>query len=161
MAADVTPAQYRELLADLFTQTAQWRREKAELYPDDVRNVNCATALEAAAEYVRGLPDDYRSLQPFLEFDRQIYAWRGLAPIELFVSSSDAAARFRFDRANVAPTPRDFDVLTARIYAELLEGWREAIQDGEQPPASLARLFDEHGVPLWDDDEDSGDDDDR
>jgi len=152
MSTDVTPVgQYRELLADLFLSTARWRREKAEQFPDDVRNVRSAVALESAAEYVQDLPDEL--LRSFLEFDREIYAWRGLAPEELFVSGSEAAGRFRFDRATVAPISRDFDSLIGRIYQELLEGWRETISEGlDQPPASLARLFEEHGVPLWDDD---------
>jgi len=158
MSTDVTPVgQYRELLADLFLSTARWRREKAEQFPDDVRNVRSAVALESAAEYVQDLPDEHAILRSFLEFDREIYAWRGLAPEELFVSGSDAAGRFRFDRATVAPISRDFDSLIGWIYQELLEGWRETISEGldqglDQPPASLARLFEEHGMPLWDDD---------
>jgi hypothetical protein len=45
-------------LAEYFRDQANWRGMKAEEYPDDVRNVQSAEALEDLADYVDAHPDD-------------------------------------------------------------------------------------------------------
>jgi hypothetical protein len=52
------PANARLYLAVKCEDSAEWRRMKAEQYPDDVRNLSCALALEAAAVEIRALPGD-------------------------------------------------------------------------------------------------------
>jgi hypothetical protein len=159
MATDVpAAAQYRELLADHLEETAGWRRAKAEQHPEDERNANSAQALDLAAEYVRGLPDDHRALRPFEAFDAELYEWNGLDPAAIFAAVEERreASKFRFARgAYSKPTTRDVDALVLKVYEETLRGWRDAIGIS-QPPGTLVKLFEEHGVPLWD--EDGGDD---
>jgi hypothetical protein len=46
------------MMADYLRGIAAWRRQKAEEYDRDERNLQCAAGLEALAEYVLGLPDD-------------------------------------------------------------------------------------------------------
>ena len=45
----------RSWLANALEQSSSWRQTKAEDYPDDPRNIRAASALRAAAYYVRGV----------------------------------------------------------------------------------------------------------
>jgi hypothetical protein len=62
-------------IADYVLSIARWRRQRAEEYDRDPRNLISAAGLEGFAEYVRALPDDDPCLQ-------ELTHW--LTPSELF-----------------------------------------------------------------------------
>jgi hypothetical protein len=47
-----------EWLKEQFEHTAEWRREKAQEYPGDVRNLDAARMLDRLAATIEGVPDD-------------------------------------------------------------------------------------------------------
>ncbi len=154
-------AAYAEALAELFESTAAFRRDKAEQFPEDGRNLRSSMALEAAAAYLRTIdPVENRGLRLFAEFEDHLEAWRDPRdPAEIVSMSSHVASRFCFDNATAAPAPRDFDRLIASVFTETLEGWRDSLEDGiDTPPRALVAFFDEHGVPLWESDDEEDDD---
>ena len=59
---------YREIFEMDIVSTADWRREKAEEYPDDERNERSADALVNLTEYVKGLDDNHPIFQAFEYF---------------------------------------------------------------------------------------------
>ena len=144
-----------EALADNFESTANWRRLKAADWPDDLRNVRSAEALEAAAEYVRSLDDPLKShgINRLVEFGELLANWHNYDVV--IPDSSEAASRFFFDNGGVGATERDFERLVLRVFHETLEWWKEQLEedDANQPPRDLVVFFDDNGVPLWEDDE--------
>lgn len=48
----------RQLLIEYLDRIAGWRRQRAQEYDRDDRNVRTADALDALAEHIRALPDD-------------------------------------------------------------------------------------------------------
>jgi hypothetical protein len=150
MAVDARSA-YAAALADKLDQTAAWRREKAEQFPDDRRNGRCAAALTAAAEYLRSGRGNRKLVGAIMLWD-ELDSWRGIeAPEE--VISEDVSGRFFFDNGTREPAEDDFDELITAMFRETLASWRESIESGiDQPPGSLVRLFDEWDVPLWEHD---------
>ena len=55
-------------LSDYFRSQADWRRQKAEEYPEDERNAQSAAALESLAEYVE--PDEHGEYEAGPVIDR-------------------------------------------------------------------------------------------
>jgi hypothetical protein len=50
-----TQIDIRKMIADYLDETARWRQEKAEEYPDDARNGRCASVLREMAAEVRAM----------------------------------------------------------------------------------------------------------
>jgi hypothetical protein len=144
-------------LADVYEGTVWWRNQKAEQYPDDSRNIRCANALAAAVDYLRSLerPDTKKGLMLFVGFEDQLETSQFNSDRWTIISSDGpAVARFFFDRGSGEPTDRDFDRLIVDTFYDTLRGWRDSIESGDmQPPGDLVRFFDEHHVPLWEDDD--------
>jgi hypothetical protein len=150
--------EYRDLLIDHLEQTARWREDVAERFPDDPRNTNCALALRDAADYVRGLGEDAKPLQPYLDFHDELSTWATFGddpPSILDFGDGFPASRFFFSVRLGNPTPRDFDRLLNDIHTQMLNQWREALDEegASQPPSSLVDYFAGCGVPLWDDED--------
>lgn len=59
----------RDSIAEAASHTADTRRNVAEDYPDDARNIQCARSLEALAEHVRNLTDDDPQIGALLDLD--------------------------------------------------------------------------------------------
>lgn len=80
----------REMLAEEFKGQAHWRRQKAEEYPNDARNMKAAELLEKLAETVTDCPDelifDYLHFGEDEEFDED----------KLFKFQEVKSERFRF-----------------------------------------------------------------
>lgn len=49
----------KEWLAEHASGSADWRRRKADEYPDDVRNIQAAESLEALEAYLLALDDNH------------------------------------------------------------------------------------------------------
>jgi len=85
---------FPQAIADHFLDQARWRSEKANEYPDDYRNVQCADGLEGLATYVLALPAD----------DERVIELGTLAVREgMFMPFSEGArlvSRFGFDDPN-------------------------------------------------------------
>ncbi len=145
---------YRDALAEGLAATAQWRRGKAEQYPDDERNLSSAEALERAAAEVRSLDLGHPVLSAFAELD----AVAGFPP-ELLYSLGQAASRFGFDRLpGGVPIPYNLDALLADILREKLEGYHEGLS-GLRPSTELIEFAEEWGVEIaYDDESDDLDD---
>jgi hypothetical protein len=77
-------------LARYFRSLADWRRQRAEEYDRDARNLQSAAGLDELADYVLGLPDDDRRLA---ELRRLALTGDELTPGQ---QAHFAAARFRF-----------------------------------------------------------------
>lgn len=147
---------YRGILADHLDETARWREDKPEQFPEDARNARSAAALTAAAEYLRSIEDPVGNLavRRYAEFDDELSSWTSVDPVGL-IDPGEVAGRFFFDNGQRQPTPHDFDALLLRVFDETLRSWREHIQDGiDQPPRSLVEFFRDNGVPLWEDEAD-------
>lgn len=159
-AASERACAYRDALADGLSATAVWRRQKAEEFPEDERNLASAAALTLAAEQIRSVRLDHAVIGALVELDEEFETWGRLefAPWQ-FQTLGRAASRFGFDRQpGGIDMPVDLDRLLDDILRETLEGWSETIHDGlDQPPASLVQLFNEWGVPLWEDEEEEDD----
>ena len=163
-----TEVGFGTLLADYFESTAAWRLSRAEVFPDDLRNQRCATALTAAAAHVRKLDED-ETLGPlggFWRFLDELNCWvryGDATPVDVFGPDGPpdgrAASRFCFDNGTAEPTLRDFNRLIDDVFEEVLDDWRTGIEEGiDQPPGGLVELFAECGVPLWEnEEEDAGD----
>jgi hypothetical protein len=160
-----TATAYVRWLADVFESEAGWRERKAADHPGDGRHAYSATALRAAARYVRGLerPLDHSGIRAFVEFDAELDKWvAGKTPLQLVAERGLGAAgdigrsagRFFFHLGSGQPSPRDFDRLIGQTFTDMLASWGESIEGGlAQPPPSLVEFFDRHGTPLWADEE--------
>ena len=80
----------RQAMADYFRRIAAWRRQRAEEYDRDARNLLSAAGLEELASYVLDLPDDDSRID---ELGRLAVAGEEFAPGQ---QTHFAAARFRF-----------------------------------------------------------------
>ena len=162
--SDAIYVAYRDLLVGLFVSEAALRRREAEEYPDDQRNLRSALALEAAAEYTRtlGVASETETLRivlrcdqlaQFVSFDMALNNWvRGdCTPREVFqLGSARCVSWFFLDNRGNQPTTRDFDELINDTFDELVEDWKQSIEDGiHQPPDSLIAYFESCGHPLW------------
>ncbi len=56
----------KTLIVEGIEELVRWRREQAEEYPDDSRNVQSAEGLEALAAFVRNLPDEDERLRELM-----------------------------------------------------------------------------------------------
>ena len=77
-------------IEDYLLGIARWRRERAEEYDRDPRNITCAVGLEGLAAYIRSLPDDDPRLA-------ELTHW--LTPYEIFEPVQQlhvAVSRFHF-----------------------------------------------------------------
>lgn len=83
-------------IADYLTDLATWRRQRAEEYDRDLRNIQSAEGLEALAEYVLTLPDDDERIE---ELHRIAVSGGRFEPGQ---QAHFAIARFRFHEASVS-----------------------------------------------------------
>jgi hypothetical protein len=155
-----TAAAYAAWLAELFESEAGWRERKAADHPDDLRQAQSASALRAAAEYVRSIsqPLEHSGIRAFVDFDAELIEWAAAkTPLQLVAESGPGAAgdigraagRFFFYYGGPRPNAKDFDRLIGQTFSDMLKTWRETIESGiAQPPASLAEFFGEQKLPL-------------
>jgi hypothetical protein len=149
-----TPIDFRDALSEKLEASADWRRLKAEEYPDDARNARSADALEQAAEYVRGLDKTHRGLDRFADFAYELLLWTRTEHVAENASEvlggSEAMSPFYFDGQRDRPRVGDFERLLRDVHEETLEGWRETIlENGDQPPRELVSYFEACDVPFW------------
>jgi hypothetical protein len=83
-------------LSNGFLEQAEWRRGKAEEYPDDYRNLQAAEGLAALAKWVQELDD----ADPRLAKLGALYDFDSLDSDAGGEEGSRLASRFRFDRAD-------------------------------------------------------------
>lgn len=102
----------RDSLALAVENTAAWRAEKAEEYPEDRRNARSAAALRDLAAGVSELPDDSPSLRRLWDLQQRLEGEPALAEAENLV-----LGRYGFDAPE--PTP-DAEAFVAQ-YADELE----------------------------------------
>jgi hypothetical protein len=144
--SDSAARAYRDALAEGLGAAAQWRRGKAEQYPDDERNLSSAEALERAAAEVESLDLDHYVLAAFVELDGTV---GGFEPSFLY-SLGQTGSRFGFDRLpGGTPIPYDLDALLLDILREQLELYGEAFS-GERPSPELVEFAAVWGVELAD-----------
>jgi hypothetical protein len=121
----------RQWLVEHIDDTARWRTDKAEQYPDDIRNVHSAQALRDAAALLRAMDED--DLPPsFHALERlgeaivsptwwEAYPWGPEA--------SRAASRFGFDQAYLSVTGSEVGELLEMIYRGVLEDEADHVSD--------------------------------
>jgi hypothetical protein len=135
-------AKLREFLAEVMEETANWRRSKAEEYPDDPRNLAAAGTLEEWAKDVRSLPDDDPALEPFLALQDER---REPLPEVLFSSVAEYVDR--------EPTSKVGFQFGARALPELLEKWAAEARarleeaDREEAESEEAESEEDQGGP--------------
>jgi hypothetical protein len=161
-----TAAAYARWLAELFESEAGWRERKAADHPDDRRQAQSASALRAAAGYVRSIsrPLEHSGIRAFVDFDTELVEWAaGKTPLQLVAESGPGAAgdigraagRFFFYHGGPRPNAKDFDRLIRQTFYDMLKTWRESIEGGvAQPPSSLVEFFGEQKLPLGNGDQD-------
>ena len=64
-------------LQDDFKEQAEWRREKAEQYPDDKRHLEAAAIFDRLAATVDAIPQDVFIAFSKLEVDDGLLTWNG------------------------------------------------------------------------------------
>lgn len=123
-----TPSHYEETrlwLGRALDQTAEWRRQKGVEYPGDGRNARSASALGAAAYYVR-----QSSANVPLRRLAELVHDAGASGIDLVgpnfengfpgEESSRVAARYFFDHFAGVPENTDHDELIGELYHAIL-----------------------------------------
>jgi hypothetical protein len=102
----------KKILAQNLEMEAEWRDEKAEEWPEDVRNARAAEGLRGLAEYVRHLPYDDPRL-------------RHIAQVRFSPNPDEGAAQRLLDEYGFGPGshlgPPDHDSFLTR-YANEMEG---------------------------------------
>ena len=128
-----TVVAYRDCLAEKLAEQAAWREDVAERFTADARNRRAAGALQAAADYVRGLdPEKHEGIRKLHDFGVGVAGERDPWVV---VSLPEEAGRFFFDRAPVSPGPDDFEGLISDVYLATLEDWRTSWESsGEDDP---------------------------
>jgi hypothetical protein len=118
-----TSPSLRVMLASYIEQQASWRSEKAQEYPEDVRNRRCAEGLKELARFVSSLSEnDERLLRIEQEHDD---AATGLfQPGEV---TARTISRFRFNIPN-----ESFDALLRRLPDDLAQDRYEREQEATQ-----------------------------
>jgi hypothetical protein len=151
----------------MFENESAWRADRAREFPDDPRNVRASEALYGAAEWVRWILSTSATMKVagirgFVEFAEEIRGWQQAEnDVVIYVydpSVTQRAGRFFFDRRDTKPTAQDFDRLVSDCFTALLESWASGWRDSDvrmTPPGSLARIFADWDVQLWDDDGDA------
>ena len=93
----------QHVVADYFRDQANWRDRKADEYPDDERNMRCATGLRDLASHVESLPDDDERL--LILRARGADDWAA-DPLPVWTPGEEGAwlgARFRFHNPDEDP----------------------------------------------------------
>ena len=138
------------MLNDYFRAQAEWRRHRAEEYPDDARNARSAEALESLAEYVESG-----------EIDRLVE--KGLTP-HLFEEISlggeethRAVARYGFDYPVTGADPTQHVEFLERLQVLCMVDAYEFVRDrrSDDDPTGTLYGFEldaaREGVYLWED----------
>jgi hypothetical protein len=96
-------------------------------------------------------------LHPFVVLDTELSDWAH-GPREPYEALGDlaraeitSAQQFFFNMRRTEPTKGGFDKLIASTFDDLLDEWRDRIENGSsQPPGSLVAYFADCGHALWD-----------
>ena len=144
---------FHEILIERLEDQARWREAKADDWPGDPRNQNCAEALWTAADVVRQFePHELPAVRSFVAFARLLEREGIGGDPWALADGSFIAGRFHFDghRRDVAYV----DVIGClnEMFRQSLTGYADALEIEEVTPG-LRRYFKAHGVPL---DEDEG-----
>jgi hypothetical protein len=136
MDGEITPDQARRALAEAIKGEAEWRRKKADEYPDDRRNTQAANGLEELAAYVLTLPEDDPRL-------RDLTALAGGKDVFVFgQQASQTLSRFRF-----AGPGEEFDDFLEYLVSVAAEDEIDLARLAGAPPLAIAyRLRSEGSV---------------
>jgi hypothetical protein len=121
----------RNWLVEHLVDTARWREDKAQEYPDDVRNGNSAMAIAEAADLLaayeeKDLPDGFRAIARLGELVNPV-AWWDAFPWS--PGAGRAASRFGFERDPGDVTDDAVAQLLVDIYRGMLEDEAELFSD--------------------------------
>jgi hypothetical protein len=86
----------RRMIANYLWDLARWRRQRAEEYDRDARNLQCAAGLDDLADYVLSLPEDDERLE---QLSRLAVSGDVFEPGQ---QAHFAMARFRFHQPDVS-----------------------------------------------------------
>jgi hypothetical protein len=143
---------FHEILIERLEDQARWREAKADDWPGDPRNRNCAEALWTAADVVRQFePHELPAVRSFVAFARLLES-EGIGgdPWGL-VDGSFIAGRFHFDNHRRSVTYVDVVGCLNDIFRRSLREYGEALEIEEVTPR-LCRYFETHGVRFDEDD---------
>jgi hypothetical protein len=113
---------YVSQLVERVEDTAEWRAEKAQQYPDDKRNEHSSDALRALAERLGALPRDGRSARAYNEtMERALEFDLGISISE---TEREYIGRYGFDY------PQDGD--PEAFIEMLMEAIRDELSDAEE-----------------------------
>ena len=98
-------AEYKEHLLLQIQSAAHWRAEKAEEYPEDERNAQSATALNALADRFSALPSDHSDIRRLWNIEKESDDDQSLLLTKLL---SEILSRYGFDDTSEMGDPEQF-----------------------------------------------------
>ncbi len=138
-------------LSDYIRAQADWRRQKAEEYPEDERNAQSATALDALADYVdEGAPDCGPWTLSLLEEQVEVSSAGTGVPM-LGEQASRVISRYGFGYRAVSPW-QHAEFLDDLVSIALLDAYEVAAAgapDDDRSDEHLAELAEQHGLNPW------------
>jgi hypothetical protein len=134
----------RQWLANAFTNSAAWRDEKAQEYPDDPRNAHSVEALLSAATYVQKI-DESMGIRLMCSFERAASeSGNEVADAELVglgllpgSESQRIVGRYFFFPGDELPDATAHEELLRELYEACLHDAREWDVDEDSPLGQL------------------------
>jgi len=119
-------------LGSYFRAQAEWRRGKAEEYPDDERNAQSAEALESLAEYVESEVGRITAVHELVLLEPHLFEGLTLGGEE----TQRTVSRYGYGYRAVAPFEHDH-ILGELVVTCLTDAYDFAADHGEDPTETL------------------------